>query len=170
MKGKIYLSGPISGLDWEEATQWRLDAIAAMPEWECFDPMQWNTRLPDGAAFSHASAVKAETATMLFENDWKAVRNSDILLVNIDAADGKSLQMSGTISEIAWAWALKKPVVMVASKHWYAAQPFFIKQQITDVVYTPEQAFDALNRHSYTHQLYVTLERNHHDANLRVPV
>ena len=170
MKGKIYLCGPIAGMDWEEATRWRIDATIGLSEWDCSDPMQWTTQIPEGTAFQNGSKTSPSRAHRMFSRDWQSVKDSDIVLANIEWADGKGLPLVGTVSEIAWAWALKKPVLMVASKKWYEAQPFFTKQQVTAVEYTLTDAINALNRHSYTHQLHIDNQRYHTNANVHIQV
>lgn len=108
----VYLSGPVTGLSQKEASCWREVATAyllprgytpVLPARGIRPPnpgASWPEAVPDHP-LGHDLAI---TQACLFD-----VRRSTLVFVNLLGATQVS---RGTLFEIAWAYALQKPVVL----------------------------------------------------------
>lgn len=111
-KPKLYLCGPITGLSWEDCTDWRQDlALQLSDVADCYSPLRHKHYL------SEEKSIKDEYADTFFSSqraifgrDMFDVRSSDILFVNLLGAKRVSI---GTILEIGAAWEGRKTVVIV---------------------------------------------------------
>lgn len=116
----VYLAGPISGLSYGDTVNWR-DAVTAELKEYCvkgLSPMRGKAFL--GKATKIADHYKEEeyfdvsgTIAAINIRDHNDVYTCDALLVNLLGATTVSI---GTVMEIAWARAYKKPVVLVMEK------------------------------------------------------
>lgn len=111
----VYLAGPITGMTYKGATDWREAAVEELADVGItgFSPMRGKQFLSDqkslsgdAGAYTHPLA----TAKAILGRDYFDCTRCDVLLVNFEKASGKSL---GTAMEIAWARAAGKPVVFV---------------------------------------------------------
>lgn len=100
---KIYLSGAISGISWEEQTKWRRNVVDAIKynydvskKPVFFNPVQYFN--------FEEKRYKSEREVMEF--DLNALRKSDLVIVNFN--DPSSL---GTCAELAIAYELKIPIL-----------------------------------------------------------
>ena len=101
-KCRIYLSGGMGSLSWEEQTQWRkyIEDKILNSDYEK-KPIFFNpTRYFNFEEKRHKTEYEA------MEFDLNALRNSDLIIVNFN--DPKSL---GTTSELAIAYERKIPIV-----------------------------------------------------------
>jgi nucleoside 2-deoxyribosyltransferase len=112
MKPIVYLAGPVTGLSYAQVTTWRTEAKRRLaPDVECADPLRGTEHL------RHETKIKTTytehpftTRRGIMMRDYFDVCRSTALLVNmLDAPDVSK----GTIMELAWAYHLRKPVVMV---------------------------------------------------------
>lgn len=112
----VYLAGPISGLSYGEATDWRqaVKAQLALHGIEGLNPMRGKEYLADVVKLGcdmdkHATYGALSTNRGIITRDrWDAQR-SDVLLVNFIAATSVSI---GTVMEIAWADSVRHPIVV----------------------------------------------------------
>jgi len=109
---KVYLAGPIAGLTYDEAVDWRERVIDAMPpEIQCFSPMRAKHFLA-GAGVLHCGSYPEHvlsTARGVMTRDHWDCRTADLILVNLLGARRVSI---GTVMEIAWGYAYRVPVVV----------------------------------------------------------
>lgn len=113
---KIYLAGPITGLSYNSATNWRLEAIKWFNEFdniEVYSPMREKDYLEgiddlqaDCDVYSKLSCLSSNRG--VFTRDYFDVTTSDIILVNLLGAKRVSI---GTMFEYGWAWAARKPII-----------------------------------------------------------
>jgi len=117
-KPLVYLAGAIAGLSYDDATDWRVQARALLEARgiETLDPMRAKSllgRRNNGQIskdFTDYSAYGAFfTSRGIMTRDFNDVRRCDALLVNLLDLKERS---SGTIMELAWAFALQKPAVV----------------------------------------------------------
>lgn len=110
---KVYLSGPISGHSYGEATGWRetLAGLLIPAGIVCLDPMRGKALLsqkkkldPQGYKEYPLSQVKA-----IYMRDMWDVMRCDIVAVYLLEAEG--VVSIGTCFEVAWASVLHKPMV-----------------------------------------------------------
>jgi nucleoside 2-deoxyribosyltransferase len=114
---KVYLAGPISGLNYDGATKWRDDAIAVLADAgiKGLSPMRAKEYLAGEEDLDKncerygALNVMSSPRGITTRDRFDATR-CDVLFVNLLNADRVSI---GTMFEIAWADAARIPVVCV---------------------------------------------------------
>ena len=112
----VYLAGPMSGLHFADAQDWRARAQNELL-WrgiETLSPMREKSALA-GAVISgdfreYAHAGPFYSSKGIITRDHTDVTRADALLVNLLGAARVSI---GTVIELAWAWENHKPVVVV---------------------------------------------------------
>mgnify|MGYP001583256394 CR=1 FL=1 len=111
---KAYLSGPILGKTWTEASIWRLQAEEELkPYYECLNPVGDEMPWP-GVITNDLIPAQHSVWTLRRDLDW--VERADVVLVNTDRWTSV-----GTIIEMGWAFALKIPIVVAGPQpdhHW----------------------------------------------------
>jgi hypothetical protein len=110
----VYLSGPISGCSSAQATEWRRYVAQRLsPRLTVFDPTQ------DAADFSVPSELHLNVGARLqnlahgkevLERNRMYILGCDVVLANFLGAKKISI---GSIGEIFWADAFRKPVIVV---------------------------------------------------------
>lgn len=117
MSKTVYLSGPIAGLNYDGATNWR-DAVRA----ELHDfgivglcPMRGKEFLRDRkGGISTAPLIHAQaTDSAITTRDRRDTQSADMVLVNILGATKISI---GTMIELGWADAARVPVVLLMER------------------------------------------------------
>jgi nucleoside 2-deoxyribosyltransferase len=110
----VYLAGPITGLDYEGATDWRDLARRHLGDYGItgLSPMRGKSYLlgETSLADEYADRNPMSTAKGILTRDrWDATR-ADVLLVNLLGAERVSI---GTMVELGWADLARIPVVVV---------------------------------------------------------
>ena len=111
----IYLSGPISGLDWENCTGWRNYVTENLPGFKCLSPLRGKSYLKDVGKIDDSAQKSPGYRDFLASDQAIMTRDSfdtltcDAVFVNLLGATGVSI---GTVMEIAWAWEKRKPIVI----------------------------------------------------------
>lgn len=108
----VYLAGPITGISYGNATDWRHWFADALPtSIEAFNPLRGKDYL------RHEVEIKAEyknvalsCARGITTRDYYDVRRADLVVVNLLGASKVSI---GTVMEIAWAKAFQIPVILI---------------------------------------------------------
>jgi nucleoside 2-deoxyribosyltransferase len=113
----VYLAGPIAGLTLKQATMWRLWAKQRLSEHGIrgISPLRDTLFMPADKRFS--KTLEAESAlrptitpkSVVTQNRLDA-STSDALVVNLHGATAVSI---GTVAEMAWADAARRPVIVV---------------------------------------------------------
>lgn len=111
----VYLAGPITGLSFDECVNWREDFIEKLPQQIIgLSPLRGKDYL------EHEQEVKMDYAHLVLSSerglttrDYRDVKNSDLILVNLLGAKKVSI---GTVMEIAWARAFQIPVILVIDR------------------------------------------------------
>ena len=121
MEGKVYLAGPISGLGYDEAQNWRRGVTAELACYGIFaySPLrmkQFLAELPviaghDSNLYPARDDLQRAIASPsgVLGRDHNDCVTSDVLFVNFLDSKAPSL---GTAMEIAWAWEAHIPVVI----------------------------------------------------------
>lgn len=116
MKPRVYLAGPITSLDYEAATMWRTMAqehlrgvgIAA------YSPLRKKEFLTNTEDLTWQDSHCVElmgTRKAILARDYQDCTKADALLVNFLRDGPISI---GTVLEMAWAYELRIPVVLMA--------------------------------------------------------
>jgi hypothetical protein len=114
---KIYLAGPIRGLTYDESEDWRSRVAGSMPDTiACYSPLRAKHFLRahgrlglGGAASDTYPENPLSTARGILTRDHFDCMTSDLIFCNLLGATAISI---GTVMEIAWAWAYRKPLVV----------------------------------------------------------
>lgn len=115
MQPTVYLAGPITGLNFAGATDWRNEVSAELRGRgiRAFSPMRCKEYLAQvgtisghGRDYAHLGTLSTPRAVMTRDR-FDATR-CDVLFANLLAADRVSI---GTVMEIAWADAHRVPIV-----------------------------------------------------------
>lgn len=113
---KVYLAGPITGLDYKGCTDWREEAIAKLSPVKGMSPMRGKDYLANLAEMPHKSDELAaighvmSTSRGIMTRDRYDCTKCDVLLVNFLGAKKVSI---GTVMEVAWADANRIPIVCI---------------------------------------------------------
>jgi nucleoside 2-deoxyribosyltransferase len=114
---KVYLAGPITGLTYDEAQDWRAGAQRELDAHgiQAYSPLRGKDYLRavgrisgTGKEYQHMGALS--TPRGVTTRDRFDATNCDILLVNLLGATRVSI---GTVMEIAWADLCRKQTVVV---------------------------------------------------------
>lgn len=113
---KVYLAGPITGLTYDGATEWRDKVKEELWKYDVkgLSPMRGKAYLSaeDKIADSYSDKTMS-SITAINLRDRNDVKTSDAILVNLLGAKTVSI---GTVMEIAWAIAYDIPCVIVMEK------------------------------------------------------
>lgn len=111
---RIYLAGPMDGLAYADAMNWR----ATLSVWlrpydiQALSPMRDQQVPADGVVRDVGECFYGSPAVFT-ERDLLDIRRSDLVLVNLNDQVKPSI---GTAVEIGYAYALQKPIVLVAEE------------------------------------------------------
>lgn len=110
-----YLAGPITGLDYAGATDWRDHATARLAPFgiKALSPLRSKEYLRGVESFSSDGDVYRDLSVLstnrgIMTRDRHDATTCDVLLVNLLGAERVSI---GTVMEIAWADACRTPIV-----------------------------------------------------------
>lgn len=140
MTKTIYLAGPISGHYKKGAMSWREEVTQWLDDF-CFNNMEYNYKVKDPLrgkgldkfrgkikdAYDGESPLR--TPQGIFYRDFNDVFTCDLVLANfsdtairrVSRGEDRSVDIQlasiGTVMELGWAWAFRKPVVLVLPRN-----------------------------------------------------
>lgn len=130
---RAYLSGPISGLSYEDAISWTDYAQSKLKEFGIngYKPLRGkeflkNKGILEPTAVSYLNPLA--TPKGIIGRDRYDVMSADILLVNLLGAKEKSI---GTMYEMAWADMAHKPIVLVIEDTNNVHEHVFVTESMT---------------------------------------
>jgi len=122
----VYLAGPISGLSYDEANDWRSEVRNQLLKMgiKAISPLRSKVWIKDAKQIDQASTLidflpdDMDASVMKSMSNSRGITtrdrfdclNSDVLFVNLLNAKQVSI---GTVMEIAWADALRKPIILI---------------------------------------------------------
>lgn len=116
MKHSVYLAGPISGLTYDGAQDWRDQVAAALnsENVETLTPMRGKKFLKDeGVITSAAYENVIATSKAVNRRDFFDCTRATCVFVNLLGAKRVSI---GTVMEIAWAYQARIPTIVLMEK------------------------------------------------------
>jgi nucleoside 2-deoxyribosyltransferase len=139
MTKSCYLAGPITGLTYGGSTDWRnwmIDQLS--PDIEGLSPMRAKAYLAkEGIIGDSYENTVLSSATAITTRDHFDCMRCDMVLVNFLGAKTVSI---GTVMEIAWAHAYRKPIVLVQEKEGNIHEHSMIRSVVGFRTTTLEQA------------------------------
>ena len=139
----VYLSGPINGLNYGEATSWREYVTACFPPHiQGVSPMRAKRYLNDGSKLGqNPYNFPMATDRAINGRDHADTVKADAILVNLLGATTVSI---GTAMEIAWAWDHKVHVVVAMEPEGNLHDHPMIRDCITVRVASLDEAIEAV--------------------------
>lgn len=145
---KVYLAGPISGLTYGQCTDWREKVKDTVdPGIVGLSPMRGKQYLEersskDGMITGSYEEWPLSSSRGINTRDHWDVSRCDVVFVNLLGATTVSI---GTVMEIAWAHAYRKPVVLVMEESGNPHEHCMIRECVGFRVKTLEEGIDVLN-------------------------
>lgn len=145
---KVYLSGPITGLSYNEAVSWTDQAKNVL--WDRhgiygFRPLRGKQ---DGLKNIKSLSAKGHPENPvsspkgIYGRDMYDVRSSDAILVNVL---GAKIASQGTVAEITAAYCWGKPIVLVIEDEGNVMDHVFVTEPATYRVNNLEDAYKLIN-------------------------
>lgn len=115
---KVYLAGPITGASWNQSEDWRdqiKEEAKIRPEFfedvKFYSPLRGKDYLRNESEIGDSySQFKFSTPHAIMIRDHHDVQTCDVVIANLTGATRVSI---GTVMEIAWAYAYRKPVICI---------------------------------------------------------
>ncbi len=114
---RVYLAGPITGLSYGGATDWRAQAFATLRNSGivAYSPLRAKTYLKDetnidGSPEAYQRKHPLSAPKGIVTRDREDVKRADVVLMNLLGAERVSI---GSMIELGWADAYRVPVVLV---------------------------------------------------------
>lgn len=116
---KIYLAGPISGLTYGEAQDWRDYFTKNIdPRISCYSPLRGKEYLKmRGPLEGSYDEFPLSTDTGITTRDRYDCMGADLVVFNLLGCTGKDARISiGTMIELGWADASRNPAIVIMEK------------------------------------------------------
>ncbi len=139
----VYLAGPISGLSYDEATEWRGKATTLLGQrnMTALSPLRSKRYLSEKTHLAHTYAEHPlSTQRGIVSRDHMDVERADAVLMNLLGAKTVSI---GTMFEAAWSFQLRKPLVVVMEPGNLHEHPF-VREAADYILPDLEEAIDLL--------------------------
>lgn len=141
MRKRVYLAGPITGLSYNESTDWREFAKTFLAKY-CLDgisPMRGKDFLRGEKILGNDYAHPLANPHGIVSRDHNDVLTCDLILANFLGAKEVSI---GTMVEYGWARAYNKPIVCVMEKTGNPHDHCFVRELSGFVVEKLEDGLD----------------------------
>ena len=107
----IYLAGPISGLTYDGSEEWRNQFKSWMPpEIACYSPLRSKDYLRAEGILEQSYSQPLSSDRGIMTRDHFDCSRVDLIVCNLLGTKRVSI---GTVMECAWAFAYRKPLVMI---------------------------------------------------------
>lgn len=146
-KPKVYLAGPIAGLDFKGATDWRNQVSYELRTSgiDALSPMRAKDYLAGVASFAKDCDLYAAENVLssnrgILTRDFFDCARCDVLFINFLGATAVSI---GTCFEAAWGYLLRKPIVLVIEPEGNIHEHGMLKEMTGYRLQTLEQAVNT---------------------------
>jgi nucleoside 2-deoxyribosyltransferase len=140
----VYLAGPVAGCSYAEATDWRRDVADVLEDvgYTVLSPMRGKDFLKGCPALSPLCEPDflLSSPHAVVARDANDVARCDVMLVNLLGAESVSI---GSMMEMAWAWWLRKYIIVVMGPE-NPHQHGFVRQCASLVVESMADAYHYL--------------------------
>ena len=116
----VYLAGPIAGNGYKTVTNWRIDAAIRLSPIKTLDPMRAKSFLKgeteDVHNYQRTTVVENALGSSkgITARDRMDVMSCDVVLMNLLGAQTVSI---GTMIEVGWADAFRKPIILIIDEN-----------------------------------------------------
>ena len=123
---KIYLAGFINGTVLDKCIAWRKQI---REHYENYKGARYPIDFLDPLNSGELDNIDAKGLTSnlprnaIVQKDLLSIENADMIIANLDTF-GESRTPTGTICEIAIAWYLRKPIILISNETNYTQHPF----------------------------------------------
>lgn len=137
----VYLSGPMAGLTVQQANEWRAEVRKNLePDVLCLSPLRGLDDLQGVIQPKYHPNMKegfaATNSQMALTRDFLDTKRADIILINLLGAQRVSI---GTVLEIAWGFAMHKPLVVAMEPEGNPHDHCLVNESIHVRVYSVEE-------------------------------
>ena len=125
---KVYLAGCITGLRKEEANGWRDEITQVLSHTDgvkCISPLRCEPHVTGLYQLSYPDDPKFGTLKAIQSKNEYDVRNCDIIIAFLPKVHWQNVSY-GTVAEIAMAYMLNKPVILVSDRPEIYGHPLII--------------------------------------------
>ncbi len=135
---RVYLAGYICGTKLKECIEWRKRIRDYYESYKGVRyPIDWLDPLNSGELDNiDDKGLKSNLPrNAIVQKDLLSIENADILIANLDTF-GEERPPIGTICEIAIAWYMRKPIILITNQENYIEHPFlsyFASMVVKDV-------------------------------------
>jgi len=143
MKHYIYLAGPITGLTYRGATDWRTYAAQLLDseKIECLSPLRGKDFLLNaGVLHSGSYDGVLTTGKAITRRDYFDCTRATAVLVNLLGTERVSI---GTVMELAWCYQAEIPTIVIMEKN-NLHNHVMINESSTYIVETLEEAIHTM--------------------------
>ena len=129
----VYLAGPIAGSGYDEVNDWRIKASIDLSPIKTLNPMRGKEFLKgekeDVHNYERTTVIENALGSSkgITARDRFDVMNCDLVLMNLVGAKKITI---GSMIEIGWADAFRKPIVLVIDEGNIHIHQFFYSQSI----------------------------------------
>jgi len=123
---KVYLAGYMSEKVLTECLAWRKQIVTHYNNWKGHEkyPFIWLDPFNGEVKEITDEGLKADIpANTILHRDFAAVSSADIIVANLDTF-GQTRPLTGTIAELAWAWQMRKPIIIITKEKHFREHPF----------------------------------------------
>lgn len=143
MSTLVFLSGPISGLSYDGASDWREYVRKRLPE-----PLVGFSALRGKPHLEGSQRIQTTyddhpltTARATTARDFNDVARCDLLFVNVLGAAEVS---RGTLIEIGWAFAMRRPILIVMESSGNPHDYFMVRESASFEVTDLDEAIELV--------------------------
>lgn len=125
---KIYLAGYISEKKLDKCLAWRQQIRKYYENWKGKERYPIDFLDPLNGEFGNITKQGLQCVIpgkALVYRDYNSIKIADLLVANLNTFGGKR-PLTGTIYELAWAWEMKKPVIVITEDDNYKFHPFIV--------------------------------------------
>lgn len=140
----VYLAGSITDCNKGEANDWRHEVICRLAEHNIsgISPLRCEPLIGKRYKLTHADP-RFGTAKAIASKNFYDVQSCDMTLAYMPASMNKRRLSIGTICELAWATALRKPTILVSDYPFILEHPV-VQANASWILGTLDEAMDVV--------------------------
>lgn len=137
---KIYLAGPIAGITFDDATEWR-DSVSKLlntSTTKCFSPLRGKEYLKGSGVLSNGTYDGTMTSQKgIMGRDYFDCTTATLVIFNL--LDTKRVSI-GTMMELAWCYQKQIPTIVIMEEQGNLHDHVMVREAITYRVKTIDEA------------------------------